>query len=245
MYATSRLITAIAALAGAVAWPMMFIIALIVLRKPLGAISGHLPTLLDRITKMKIGIVETELAKVAQSSETQTENIEGAITADQVNSAVRIESEAKAIGPEALLPQLDRLCSEYDSIRRTMRPSTIRTQAMTRVVVQMRALAPTLSAHIQAYQGSGSAGSRLAAIAIMQMVPAKADIPWLVDRFGTEQPFVFYHAALALQNIANQDDLDLRAAAVAAAGQALNRLLSFKSEPDSNTVAVLQKLVNG
>jgi len=159
--------------------------------------------------------------------------------------ATRIEVQSQDIDKQALLSLLDRLCLEYDSIRRTLPSGGMRTGAMTRVVVKMRSLAPTLVDYLDVYKGSGSPGSRLAAIAMMQIVPRVADINWLRDRFSLEQPFVFYHAALALQNVANitgstKDKELLREVAQGA----LAKIMSFDGVPDQETIEVLESLMS-
>jgi hypothetical protein len=116
---------------------------------------------------------------------------------------------------------------------------------MTRVIVKMRSLAPSLVDFLDAYKGSGSPGSRLAAIAMMQMAPRVADIDWLRDRFSSEPPFLFYHAALALQNVADisatrQEREHLREVAQ----QALATVKSFPGGPDQGTIEVLEMLIS-
>lgn len=115
---------------------------------------------------------------------------------------------------------------------------------MTRVLVKMRSLAPSLVEFLGTYKGSGSPGSRLAAIAMMQMVPRVADLDWLRERFSSEQPFLFYHAALALQNVANifntpEEKGRLREVAQ----QALDTVKSFAGVPDRSTIEVLEMLI--
>ena len=116
---------------------------------------------------------------------------------------------------------------------------------MTRVLVKMRSLAPSLVEFLDTYKSSGSPGSRLAAIAMMQMVPRVADLDWLRERFSSEQPFLFYHAALALQNVANicntpEEKERLREVA----RQALDRVKSFAGVPDRSTIEVLEMLID-
>lgn len=109
----------------------------------------------------------------------------------------------------------------------------------------MRSLAPSLIQFLDTYKGSGSAGSRLAAIAMMQMVPRAADLAWLKDRFSTEQPFLLYHAALALQNVANICDTPEKKRNLReVAEQALARVKSFTGVPDRETVEVLEMLLS-
>jgi hypothetical protein len=109
----------------------------------------------------------------------------------------------------------------------------------------MRSLAPSLVNYLDAYKGSGSAGSRLAAIAMMQMVPQSADLDWLKDRFSTEHPFVFYHAALALQNVANISDTPEKKKHLReVVQQALAKIKAFAGTPDQATVEVLEMLLS-
>jgi hypothetical protein len=115
---------------------------------------------------------------------------------------------------------------------------------MTRILVKMRSLGPSLIDHLDTYKGSGSPGSRLAAIAMMQMVPRVADLDWLRDRFTAEKPFVFYHAALALQNAANDyESARDRRHLLEVAQQALQMVRNFPGVPDRNTIEVLETLI--
>ena len=116
---------------------------------------------------------------------------------------------------------------------------------MTRVLVKMRSLAPSVIDAIEVYKGSGSAGSRLAAIAMMQMVPRVADLNWLLGRFSSEHPFLFYHAALALQNVANiSDTLEKKNNLRHVAEQALSIVKGFPGSPDQGSIEVLDMLLS-
>jgi hypothetical protein len=109
----------------------------------------------------------------------------------------------------------------------------------------MRSLAPSLLDFLDTYKGSGSAGSRLAAIAMMQMDPQVADLEWLKDRFSTEHPFVFYHAALALQNVANICDTPAKKKHLRqVVQQALSKIRAFVGTPDQGTIEVLDMLLS-
>jgi hypothetical protein len=235
MDTTAKLITSIAALVAAIAWPAAFLIVIFTFRKQLREQLG-------RLRKGKVGFVEIELEHVAASAVTGVVETTGAITAEQVHSAARIEARSADIGQPELLRQLDKLSIEYDTVRRTLVPGPSRTAAMTRILVQMRAIGPSVAQRVDVYKSSGSPGSRLAAIAIMQMHPQVADIPWLVQRFKDDAPFIFYHAALALQNVANEADEETRSTVRLAAGQALKIVKSFSGTPDQETIDVLEHL---
>ena len=244
MEASAKLLTAMAALVGAVAWPLTFLGLIYLFRNELRPILGKVPILLDKVTKASLAGINLELDRVAAEADS-SQNESGKITPRQVEAAARIAIQTHEIGSQPLLSELDRLCLEYDSLRRSLASGYERTRAMTRVIVKMRSLAPSLVDYIEVYKGSGSPGSRLAAIAMMQMVPRVADLDWLKDRFSSEQPFVFYHAALALQNIANNADTPEKKRRLReAAEQALSTIKSFSGVPDAETVRVLEMLLS-
>lgn len=238
MEESTKLLTAIAALLAAVAWPVLFGALLIAFRKELRAILTRLPALLDRTRKIKAAWFEAEIEQIAANAPPS-----GAITEDQTRVAKKIVAAADEIGVRTLSRELDTLCLRYDAIRRSLPSSHERTQAMTQIIVKMRAVAPSVSRAIEVYKGSGSPGSRLAAIAMMQMEPVRADIGWLEARFSREAPFVFYHAALALSNACGLSS-EKEEAAKSAAARALDSVRKFDGEPDAETIEVLSAILS-
>jgi hypothetical protein len=236
------LLTAIAAIIAAVAWPFALLVVLLVYRKPIGIAAIKIPMILDRVHSLKIGALEAELDKVASVSAASSGK--GNVTPDQARVAARIESQASDLGPQELLKQLDRLSLEYDTMRNSMPSGYERTAAMTSVLIKMRALAPSTSFRIDAYKGSGSPGSRLAAIAMMQMEPNLGDLEWLEGRFRAENPFIFYHAALALRNMATHaDGEELRSKISAVAKSAKFVVENFEyGVPDPDTIEALSSI---
>jgi hypothetical protein len=242
----AKLLTATAAFIGSIAWPITALVVVSFFRRELQSTLGKLPLVLDRVRKATIPGVAIELDRIADAEAESDKDKGGKITPRQVEAAARIEVQARGVSPEALLHELDRLCLEYDSLRRALPSGTERTRAMTRVVVKMRSLAPSVLDSLGIYKGSGSPGSRLAAITMMQMVPRVADLLWLKERFLTEQqPFLLYHAALALQNAANSDITDERREQLRnVADEALVKVKSFPGVPDQGTIAALEMLLS-
>jgi hypothetical protein len=239
----AKLLTAIAALVGSLAWPSAILAILWVFRTELRSALNKVP--LDRLKKASLPGVALELERVADAEAEGNGNKGGNITPRQFEAATRIAVQTREVGIQALLGELDRLCLEYDSLRRALPSGENRTRAMTRIIVKMRSLAPSLIEFLDSYKGSGSSGSRLAAIAMMQMIPRKADLDWLRDRFSSEQPFLFYHAALALQNVANISDTPEKKRHLREiAGQALAAVKSFAGTPDQGTIEVLEMLLS-
>jgi hypothetical protein len=239
---TAKFITAISALIGVLAWPVVIGVGLFYFRNELKGIAAKIPSLIERIKTLKLAGIETQLSDLADKIE-MGKGDKGQVTADQVHLSASLKVQANEIGKDRLLAEMDRLAIEYDTIRRAMPAGAPRTRQMTRIVVQMRALSQSVSDMIDAYKSSGSAGSRLAAVVMMQMEPEKADVEWLKARFSSEKPFVFYHSALALQNVVNASSGDERRIAVDAAKEALATVNSSDLAPDKNTVQVLRALV--
>lgn len=244
MEATAKLIAAIADLIAALIWPMFFLAVFWLFREPIRESSSKLPDLIGRIKRGKVGILEVELEQVAQRSTVEVEPGSSAITLEQIRVATKIDSQAAEIGTEELLRQLDRLSREYDTIRGTQPPGGSRTAALSRVLVQMRALGLSVSRHIERYKASNTAGDRLAAVAMMQIRPEVSDLGWLLERFKGDSPFIFYNAALALENLANNAPLKLRLRVRDTAKEALSVVQSFSDKPDRNTAIVLQRILD-
>lgn len=240
----AKLLTAVASIITAVAWPATLLVIVFVFRGSIRTALGRLPNVLDRVKKASMAGVALELDRVADAAAGGAPDQGGKITPQQVEAAARIAVETRDVGWQVLLGELDRLCLEYDALRRTLPSGDIRTRAMSRIIIKMRSLSPSVIDFLDAYKGSGSAGSRLAAIAMMQMVPKAADLEWLEGRFSSEQPFVFYHAALALQNLADyRDAAEAKMEVRAAAERALAKVKNFPGTPDRSTLEVLEALV--
>jgi hypothetical protein len=243
----AKLLTAMGALTGAIAWPVTVLVVVSFFRAELRSALGKLPQTLERLRKAILpGGVALELDQIADAAVEGGPDKGGKITPQQIEVATRIKAQTQDVGSEELLRELDRLCLEYDSLRRTLPSSPERSRAMTRVIVKMRSLAPSLVGFLDRYKGSGSPGSRLAAIAMMQMVPQVADLAWLKDRFSNEkQPFLLYHAALALQNIANVSDTPEKKRRLGeVAEQALTAVKNFPGVPDRGTVEALEMVLS-
>ena len=131
------------------------------------------------------------------------DNLGEEITRQEIQTASRVETQARSLDDDTLWEQVHALSTEYESLRKAMPSGPTRTNAMTRVFVKMRTLGPSVVSFVDDLKRSRSAGERLFAIAIMQIEPDVADIDWLEKRFQSERPFVFFHAANALRVVAH------------------------------------------
>lgn len=89
---------------------------------------------------------------------------------------------------------------EYDRVRASMPSSSERTRAMEAVFSKMKVLAPRAQMFVNEFENDASAGVRLLAIAVLDMFPSAEQLDWLAERLDPEkeQPFVAYHASVAL-----------------------------------------------
>jgi hypothetical protein len=132
------------------------------------------------------------------------------------------------------------LAKEYDEIRRNMPAGDERTRIMAGVFSRMKILAPKVQGSLSAFQQSRSAGERLMAIAVLDMFPVADQLAWLAERMDPEQeqPFVAYHAAVALldavTNLPSEDCAKLEAALA----EAKKLALRLKGDPGRLNVLV-------
>lgn len=164
-------------------------------------------------------------------------------TPAQIESGQRVAqvvSENPQLDPAARLRELAR---EYETLRGTMERSTARTQAMSRLVAQMRVLAMAASrTRIDEFAFSRSDGERLVAVILLQIRFDPRFIDWLAERIPAESAFFGFHAAGAMLSAARVADEQTRAALVAAAQKVLARL-SAGNNQDSARDGLLQQIV--
>lgn len=101
--------------------------------------------------------------------------------------------------------EAERLAEEYQQIRRDMLPSPDRTRRMAAVFGRMKTLAPKVRGLLRSYEQSDSPGSRLLAVAILNMFPSADHLDWLAERLdpSVEKPFVGYNAAVGFVEAVN------------------------------------------
>ncbi len=114
--------------------------------------------------------------------------------------------------PKALLT----LAADYDKVRRDQSSGWQRTRRMTAIYDSMVSEAPSAAKALGRLVASGSAGMRLAAIAVLFAFPDARYLDWLAERLDPEleKPFVGFQAAVSLlqavRSLSNQafDHLD-------------------------------------
>lgn len=108
--------------------------------------------------------------------------------------------EAATLGEVKIPDDLQALCDRYDAIRRETKPGAARTREMTAILERMKLHATEARGALSELKRSDSAGTRLAAIAVLQAFPERAELAWLAERLDPdlERPFIGYQAASAL-----------------------------------------------
>lgn len=240
MEAPAELITSIAALVAAAAWPTVAAVFLVANRRRIGRAMDRFPDLVSRVKSFKLPGFEAELDRAAQMIERRPDSVEN-IGIDEIRTAAHIEARAGDVDRGILFGQVQALSHEYEITRRVMRAGRERTRTMTRIFLKMRMLGPSVVFMLDDLKGSERAGDRLFAIAIMQVDDTSADIPWLEERFKLERPFAFFHAANALRILADLPEQRVAHEAREAARRALDVVRSFSAgTPDRETIRLLE-----
>ena len=248
-----------------VIWPALILLILLVYRKGIGELLTALTNLAKNANEIKIWQVEVKrdianvLDKTAEhildkSAENATKNSaqQLGVPKPEVIAAQRVSSlvsgspneAAKQEVVNAVFQQMLALARNYESTRANMKPGYERTAAMNAVVAKMRALGPTAKEFLPEFTSNNeSPGARLAGIAVLEMSPDENYLDWLAERMAVEQPFVFFHASLALLAAVRFYGSSRREALKAALNKSLNTLRSFSGTPDENTLRALETAV--
>ena len=169
------------------------------------------------------------------------------ISSTEVSAATGVRSLLEAAptstlrkaGEEAIKTRMTGFAQEYETTRASMHAGPERTRAMNAIVAKMRTLALAADLFLDEFMAADSPGRRLAAICILQLKPEMRALPWLTARMRQEQPFVFFHAAVALLNAVRRFSLTDQAALSESLRSALSQVQGFGPKADANTVRLL------
>lgn len=111
-----------------------------------------------------------------------------------------------------------------------------RTHRMEVVASQMRALSLAAYPLLGELARSTLPGERLAAVTFLQTQPKREFFRWLAERMTEEEPFIGYHAAVALLNAARSATQEDRELLFSVIGGALRRTSELEDSTDRRTV---------
>ncbi len=218
------------------AWPAIAAFAIWSFRAPLTRLIDRLKS--ASYDKGKIALEMHEaLDRSAEEAQLSPQRAQAPTSAE----IARAEMIAKAApDPDAVRSAMEELAEEYDAIRRFNLPGSSRTTKMEGVVAKMRTLAQAAFALRHRFAGSPQPGRRLAAVAMLGVVPDQDMVDWLGERVLVEKPFIAYHALVALLAATRGADAEQRAR-IAKVATALSSAAGFGPETDRG--ALLGRLV--
>lgn len=250
---TAALLTSIAALINAIAWPAVAAWFLFSHRRSVSHLIDIFGTKVQSARKLKFGQIELEQeidAGVRDAREgASTSDPPKTVPGEQIKAAVELQAKVQTadIPRTAVLEtvriKLNLLASEYEAAREEMRPGLLRTRRMNEIAAGMRALGLTALPLWSDLAESRSAGKRLAAICILQVSPDKSRFDWLIERIKQEnQPFLFYQAALAILELVRGALYSSGDQVRSAIKDAIQFISAFEGgEPDRNTLDILNE----
>lgn len=245
----ATLLTALAELLKAIAWPFVVVVALTLFRSQIGSVFGVITKRLEDATSVKAGSVEIKLKQqkvtrlLAQTTKTANEDIREKIPEEQIQAAEEVENilhDDQVSAFEVTYRQVERLVWEYENARNRLPSGPPRTKLMNEIAAKMRALGLAARPLLQGLKSGFTAGETLAAICVLQVAPESGSFDWLIQKIKTEkQPFIFFQAALAVLELVRREAYSDKAAAKAAIEDAREQIGRFPGVPDKNTLDVL------
>jgi hypothetical protein len=246
-------IKSITDLISASAWPLVVLLLVIWYRKQIGGALNALAGRLKEAEGLEFGPLKIALSKSATLA---TKTPVGAEPEDQqkaIEQQTKVAQDLrdKVIQDPGVLPEIrkkmDELARQYELLRAARdqegrKASEAEIVAMNKIVFQMRALAISCLPYWDEYAQSERPGDRLAAVVIVQMSPDPKYLDWLDVRFEVDRPFIFYHAALALQNMVDQCWTEASERIIRSVQRALKTVKAHE-EPDKNTLVVLNGIL--
>ena len=236
-----KTIEALSPLIAALAWPTVFMVLLLTQRDGLGRLLESTIDVVRSSSRIKLGdMIDVEVGRSAKEAEEKQVPIREA-SSEEVEAAARVSRMVSQPDIAVVRSRMLEFSHEYEATRSSMAPGPQRTRAMNSIVAKMRTIALASRPLLKEFAGSDSPGMRLAGTTILQLAPDLAYLDWLVERMSVEQPFVFFHASLALLAAVRSFGASSEKVLKAAIERALKTVEAFRSgKPDANTVDTLR-----
>lgn len=254
---SAALLSSLAAILNALAWPAVALWFLAIHRKKIALLLEVFGSKLSSAKKLKFGqfeleeIIQTEVEDAAEqvSAQPVDDHLPKSIPGTQVAAAKRLKEKVNEtsipneVVLESVRQEIYRLANEYETARGTMPSGHLRTRRMNEIAAGMRTLALAGLSLRTELTKSASAGKRLAAICILQVEPRPRYFSWLIQRVKTEsQPFIFYQAAVAILEMARKNLFVNSTQARSEIIDAIRVISNFKGgQPDQNTIDALNE----
>jgi hypothetical protein len=255
----ASLLSSIAAILNAIAWPGVAAWFLFTHRTDTSQILKTLGNKLSAAKKIKAGQFEME---AFEDELKQTVNEVGetvgntpaprAVPKEQLQAAENLQKKVSAAQlpessvREAVKKQIYDLANEYERIRVQLPSCSERTRKMDQIAARMRTLALAGKPLRTLLKNSDSVGRRLAAICMLQIEPRQSYFRWLIERFKVEnQPFIFFQSAIAILEYVKKGVYPDGEIVRSAIGESIRVISSFTDgTPDQNTLDVLNEALS-
>jgi hypothetical protein len=258
------ILSGVASICSAIIWPLVIVMVLWMFRAEAVELLKAAVGVAEGATRFRIWQIEFDKdvsQQVAQSSSfalgtpivphvASVSDTQAAtnITAPQLAAAADVRSLLDAAPTSTLRKSAEAaiktrmlgFAQEYETTRASMSPGPDRTRAMNGIVSKMRTLSLAADIFLDTFMAAAnSPGRRLAAVCILQLKPQMSAVPWLVERMRVEQPFVFFHASIALLSTVRRFGSGEQAALTSALQAAVVQVQSYGEQADANTLRVL------
>lgn len=182
----------------AIAWPAAAVLCVFLFRHQVTNFLGEVETVkvFGAEISRKIDKQIEQSAKEAKAK-SEAELRSGPSKAD-IERAVAVKELAANAASGVVISQAESLAAEYERVRASMPPGDDRTRAMEIVVSKMRTIGQAFFPFRHEFEGSPSPGRRLMVIASLQVFFDFEMLEWLVQRVGSERPFLQYQALVAI-----------------------------------------------
>jgi hypothetical protein len=192
----AEMLKSVAELAAALAWPMVFVVLLVTQRRGLTQLLSSLVDIIEKSTRLKLGeLIDVEVDRSAKQAE-QSPSPEREVPPQEREAAARVDKLVGGAELPVIRQRMLEFAREYEATRSNLKPGPERTRAMNAIVAKMRTLAVAARPSLMEFaKADSSPGTRLAAIAILQLAPSLEYVSWLARRMTDEQPFVFIKQA--------------------------------------------------
>jgi hypothetical protein len=251
------LLSSIASILNAVAWPGVAAWFLFTHRDGISRLLKVIGNKLSSAKKVKIpGVLELEEVVDEAISEAGAQvndaDTPKSVPKNQLQAAVNLrEKISDAQLPESSVIEIVRrqifeLASEYEAVREQMPSGHMRTRKMNEIAAGMRTLALAGLPLRTQLTRSDSVGKRLAAICFLQVEPRPRYFRWLIEIVRSEkQAFILYQAAVAILELVKKRlyvNVEEIKSEISGAIQLISEFRGGK--PDQNTLDVLNEALS-
>lgn len=182
----------------AIAWPAAAVLCVFLFRQQVTNFLGDVETV--KVFGAEISRkIDKQVEQSAKEAQTKSNaELRSGPSKTELERAMTVKELAANATSGVIISQAESLSAEYERVRASMPPGNDRTRAMEVVVSKMRTIGQAFFPFRHEFAGSPSPGKRLMVIASLQVFFDFEMLDWLVQRVGSEAPFLQYQALVAI-----------------------------------------------